>query len=158
MKVLIDEVTFFASDPGNSPTNLDEALTAALRTNSTRDSRREGRDKDPEKKPGYKDTSHSHREPAAGPGGNGCSQQNEENPGYQHFPPSLLIGLLIGHLNRPVPGIFIPPANFPRNSPDLPGAQDDTQQVEDKNNLEENDQQKRTRETYPRGVGKALPS
>ena len=85
MKILIDEVTFFASDPGNSPANLDQALTAALRTDSTRDSRREGRDKDPEKKTGQQNTGHSHRKPAARPGGKGGSQQNKDNPGYQHF-------------------------------------------------------------------------
>jgi hypothetical protein len=74
MKILIDEITFLASDPGDSPANLDEALTTAFGTDSTGDSGRQGRDKNPEKKTGRKDARHSHREPAAGPRGKGGSQ------------------------------------------------------------------------------------
>jgi len=81
MKVLIDEVTFFASNSGNAPANFDESFIATLRTDSTGERWREGRDKDPEKKTGQQEPCHGHGKPGAGPGGQGRSQQNDNNPG-----------------------------------------------------------------------------
>jgi hypothetical protein len=85
VKILIDEITFLASNSGNTPANFDESLIAALRTDSTGDRRREGRDKDPEKKTGQEDTPHGKGKPGAGPGSYSRSQQNDDNPDYQHF-------------------------------------------------------------------------
>ena len=39
------------------------------------------RDKDPEKKTGQQEPCHGHGKPGAGPGGQGRSQQNDNNPG-----------------------------------------------------------------------------